>query len=112
MAFAGHALTGAMVRVPGVAVVLLLLGAAASTVSRTQENPGQAAYSRICQVCHGPEGRGDAGPSLVPLDKEYDEVLAIVREGGGQMPPISAERVSDDDVKHIVEYLKSLKSAR
>jgi cytochrome c5 len=135
-----------MVRVPGVAVVLLLLSAAASTVltdpggfapadplspslagaprsplrsggrargaPRAQENPGQAAYTRICQVCHGPEGRGDAGPSLVPLDKEYEEVLAIVREGGGQMPPISAERVSDDDVKHIVEYLKSLKTAQ
>jgi cytochrome c1 len=24
------------------------------------------------------------------------------------MPPISAERVSDDEVKQIVEYLKSL----
>ena len=101
-----------MVRVPAVAVVLLLLSAAASTVSRAQENPGQAAYTRICQACHGPEGRGGAGPSLVPLDKEYEEVLAIVREGGGQMPPISAERLSDDDVKHVVEYLKSLKSAK
>ncbi len=34
----------------------------------------------------------------------------MVREGGGQMPPISAERVSDDEVKQIVEYLKSLKA--
>jgi mono/diheme cytochrome c family protein len=63
----------------------------------------------MCQVCHGPEGRGDAGPSLVPLEKDYDEVLGIVREGVGQMPPISAERVSDEDVKRIVEFLKSLK---
>ena len=75
------------------------------------EPPGKAPYARACQVCHGAEGRGDAGPSLVPLDKDYDEVLAKVREGGGEMPPFTAARVSDDEVKQIVEYLKSLKGA-
>jgi mono/diheme cytochrome c family protein len=100
-----------MVRIPCGAIVALVLCAAASTVSRGQEDAGKAAYNRTCQVCHAAEGRGDAGPSLVPLEKEYDEVLGIVREGAGQMPPISAERVSDEDVKHIVEYLKSLKRA-
>jgi mono/diheme cytochrome c family protein len=69
------------------------------------------AYARTCQVCHAAEGRGDAGPSLVPFGKEYDEVLGMVREGAGQMPPISAERLSDADVKRIVEYVKSLKRA-
>jgi mono/diheme cytochrome c family protein len=93
-------------------IVLLLLVAGAPTVSHAQQDPGKAAYTRVCQVCHGSEGRGDVGPSLVPLDKEFDEVLAIVREGVGQMPPISAERVSSEDVTRIVEYLKSLKGAR
>jgi mono/diheme cytochrome c family protein len=100
-----------MLRVLSLSTVLLLLCAAASSVSHAQENSGKAAYARVCQVCHGSEGRGDAGPSLVPLDKEFDEVLAIVREGVGQMPPISTERVSDEDVKRIVQYLKSLKDA-
>jgi len=100
-----------MRRIQRLAIVLLLCCAAASSVSHAQEDPGKAAYTRVCEVCHGPEARGDAGPSLVPLDKEYDEVLAIVREGVGQMPPISAERLSDEDVKRIVGYLKSLKRA-
>jgi mono/diheme cytochrome c family protein len=78
-----------------------------------QAPPGKTAYDRACSVCHGMEGRGDAGPgpSLVPFEKEYREVLGIVREGTGEMPPIAPERLSDDAVKQIVEYLKSLNAA-
>jgi len=39
---------------------------------------------------------------------EVDELLVRVREGGGEMPPISENRVSDDEVKQIAAYLKSL----
>lgn len=72
--------------------------------------PGKAAYDRICSVCHGMEGRGDAGPgpSLVPFERDYAGLLAIVREGTGEMPPIAKERLSDDGVKQIADYLKSL----
>lgn len=70
--------------------------------------PGQEAFDRVCKVCHGPEGRGDGAPRLVPFSREYDEVIAIVREGTGQMPPISARELPDDDVTQIVAYLKSL----
>jgi mono/diheme cytochrome c family protein len=90
--------------------LMVMLRWSSSRPAQVPEPPGKAPYARLCQVCHGLEGRGDAGPSLVPLDKDYDEVLTMVREGGGQMPPISAERVSDDEVKQIVEYLKSLKA--
>jgi mono/diheme cytochrome c family protein len=90
--------------------LMLMLRWSSSRPAQVSEPAGKAPYARVCQVCHGPEGRGDAGPSLVPLEKDYDEVLTMVREGGGQMPPISAERVSDDEVKQIVEYLKSLKA--
>jgi hypothetical protein len=38
--------------------------------------------------------------------------LAIVREGTGEMPPISAERLSDEAVRQIMEYLKSLNSSQ
>jgi mono/diheme cytochrome c family protein len=72
--------------------------------------PGQVAYDRVCKVCHGSEGQGNAGPALVPFELEDEELLAKVREGGGEMPPISANRVSDDEVKQIAAYLKSLSS--
>jgi mono/diheme cytochrome c family protein len=69
---------------------------------------GQVPYDRVCKVCHGPEGRGDAAPRLVPFDRAYEEVAAIVRDGRGEMPPVSTRRLSDDELKQIVEYLHSL----
>ena len=69
---------------------------------------GQAAFDRVCKACHGPEARGDAGPRLVPFSREYEELLGIVREGTGQMPPISVRELPDEGVAQIVPYLKSL----
>lgn len=73
------------------------------------DHPGQVTYDKTCKVCHGPEGQGNAGPALVPFELDDEELLAKVREGGGEMPPISERRLSDDDVKQIAAYLRSLK---
>ena len=73
---------------------------------------GQVEFDRVCKVCHGPEARGDAGPRLVPFTREYEELLAIVREGTGEMPPISARELPDQGVAQIVAYLKSLSQER
>ena len=72
------------------------------------KHPGQVEFDRVCKVCHGPEARGDAGPRLVPFTREYEETLGIVREGAGQMPPISVRELPDEGVAQIVAYLKSL----
>jgi len=72
------------------------------------KHPGQVDFDRVCKVCHGPEARGDAGPRLVPFTREYEELLGIVREGTGQMPPISSRELPDEGVAQIVAYLKSL----
>ena len=58
--------------------------------------------------CHGPEGRGDQAPRLVPLAYEVDYILAIVREGYGEMPPISTRELNDEQVRLVVEYLEIL----
>ena len=87
------------------AVCLLLTLAAAAAA---QEHPGGEPYRQVCQLCHGPAGRGDLAPSLVPLGYDVDYVLAVVREGYSQMPPISRRELSDDDVRQVVAYLQSL----
>ena len=69
---------------------------------------GEGAYAEVCQACHGARGSGGLGPSLVPMTKGVDEVLAIVRDGQGQMPPISSREMSDAHVARVVEYLRSL----
>jgi mono/diheme cytochrome c family protein len=109
-------------RVKGLGAMAMLTSAALLGVrGRTQEPPpaqqdathaGQLAFDRVCKVCHGPEGRGDAGPRLVPFTREYNELLGIVREGTGQMPPISARQLPDEGVAQIVAYLESLSPER
>jgi mono/diheme cytochrome c family protein len=74
-----------------------------------QPHAGQAPYDRACKVCHGAEGRGNAAPALVPFSMDAEELLIRVREGGGEMPPIAENRVSDEEVHSIAAYLTSLK---
>jgi mono/diheme cytochrome c family protein len=74
--------------------------------------PGQEDFDRACKSCHGAEARGDAGPRLVPLTREYEELLGIVREGAGQMPPIAARELPDESVMRIFAYLKHLSRER
>jgi mono/diheme cytochrome c family protein len=92
--------------------LIIFLGVVVSTgaviARQSDQPPGKVAFDKVCKTCHGEDARGDAGPRLVPLDIEYDELLAKVREGGGEMPPISTKTLSDDDVKQIFNYLKSL----
>ena len=71
-----------------IAAVFLLLGIWLSPIAsglppKPEPQEGKAVFDRVCSVCHGREGRGDAGPgpSLVPLEKDFNEVLGIVREG-------------------------------
>ncbi len=69
---------------------------------------GKASFDRVCGLCHGPQGKGDIGPPLVPMTHERDEVLDIAREGRGMMPPVSSKTISDDEILNVWQYLKSL----
>jgi quinoprotein glucose dehydrogenase len=81
--------------------------AGAATSAPVQD--AQATFANVCAPCHGAAGRGALAPPLVPMTRGADEVLAIVREGNGQMAPISAREVTDDQVRQIVEYLRSMR---
>jgi mono/diheme cytochrome c family protein len=87
---------------------MLCLELLITSAHASDDPPGKVPYDRVCRVCHGPEGRGNQGPRLVPFEMDGDELIVQVREGSGEMPPISENRVSDDEVKQIAAYLKSL----
>lgn len=78
------------------------------STSQKEPPPGKVAFERVCANCHGEDAKGDQGPSLLPMTMEYDELLAKVRQGGGEMPAISKTKITDDEVKQILDYLKSL----
>jgi quinoprotein glucose dehydrogenase len=70
---------------------------------------GEQAFARVCEPCHGPQGRNGLAPALVPMSKSANEILAIVREGLGQMPSISPRELSDEEARRVAEYLRSLR---
>ena len=87
--------------------VVTLMSVAVMT-RQSEPLPGKVPFERVCADCHGQKAQGDQGPRLVPMTMEYDEVLAKVRQGGGEMPAISKTTMTDDEVKQVFEYLKSL----
>ena len=98
-------------RVGGVGGVVLAaagLPGLAAPAAAVQDHPGAEPYQRVCQLCHGAGGRGDIAPALVPLGFDAEYVLAVVREGYSQMPPISTRELTDDEVRQVAGYLDAL----
>jgi cytochrome c553 len=87
----------------GSGLVLLAMSSAAG-----QEHPGAEPYRQVCELCHGAAGRGDIAPALVPFGFDAEYVLAVVREGYGQMPPISRRELDDDAVRQVAGFLEAL----
>ena len=90
-----------------VCIAAVVLSPAVSAAA-AQDHPGAEPYQRVCQLCHGAGGRGDIAPGLVPLGYDAEYVLAVVREGYSQMPPISTRELTDDEVRQVVGYLDAL----
>jgi mono/diheme cytochrome c family protein len=103
-----------------------------SAAARAVKNPvastaasitaGAASYKKYCAFCHGAAGKGDG--SLIPkgmepadlTDVKWDrgstdgEIFAVIMAGAGpkfQMKGYKG-KIPDQDVWHIVNYLRSL----
>lgn len=60
-----------------------------------------------CFRCHNGDGKGARGPSLikrVPASSD-EELRKVVTKGGRRMPSFG-EKVSDDEVTQLVEWLR------
>jgi mono/diheme cytochrome c family protein len=60
-----------------------------------------------CGACHGADAEGASAPALAGLDVSYDEFERIVREGGEGMPAYSADRISDEALQRLYEWLRA-----
>jgi mono/diheme cytochrome c family protein len=97
-------------------VALVAMASSLSLLAARQEGnggskmPGQSIYDETCSRCHGVEGRDGKAPSLVPFGWNYEQAIDIVRHGGAcGMPSFKELELSDEEVKQIVDYMKTLK---
>jgi len=76
-----------------------------------------ALYKSKCQVCHGADGKGTAaGQKMGAKDfqspevaKQSDADLAkVTKEGKGKMPKYDG-KLTDDQIKGSIKYIRSLK---
>lgn len=84
---------------------------------------GEELYTRICSVCHGPDGAGTTGniyevhPAMAAYPLRGERALAysdgylygMVRVGRGLMPPYG-HQVGHYDRWHIVNYVRQIQS--
>jgi mono/diheme cytochrome c family protein len=94
-----------------------------------QQPPGKALYDKHCAECHGPDGKGDgpAAAALAPHPRDFasgkyklrttetgsvptdDDLIQSIRQGlYGTAMPAWDRILTDDDIRALVTYLKSL----
>jgi cytochrome c5 len=78
-------------------------------------------YSIDCALCHGDSGDGktdvakdmqltlgDWSDPKTLAGKQDQELFDIIRKGKDKMPPEAEGRATDDEVKHLILYIRSL----
>lgn len=108
-----------MKRIVALAVLLAFGSAMVASAADAKEN-----WEKQCAKCHGKEGKGDTkmGQKLgvkdltdakVQSELKDDAAFKAIKEGvkdkDGKVQMKPAEGLSDDDIKALVKYARSLK---
>jgi quinoprotein glucose dehydrogenase len=68
---------------------------------------GQSVYGKYCVACHGPglKGNGSSFPSLVDLDKKYneDQVWKVIQNGKNMMPAF--KQIAENEKQGLLAFL-------
>jgi quinoprotein glucose dehydrogenase len=65
-------------------------GRALPGMQATVEQRGRAVYEQSCQICHGPDLKGDRGPEIDEAAEHLgaDTIRKLIAKGKGAMPPM------------------------
>lgn len=79
---------------------------------------GRNAYLRLCQYCHGADGRAQANPDFeAPSLRDPDEwrygatdgeVFVSIRDGAGHEMPPFGKQLQDDEIWRVVLFIRSI----
>lgn len=94
-----------------------VLGLAVTTCAYAQDDTA-VLYKSKCQICHGPDAKGEtpAGKKVGAKDLHSPEVAKmsdielfdVVKKGKAKMPSYD-NKITDDQIKALVKYVRSLK---
>lgn len=72
------------------------------------ESQGAYLFRTQCAGCHGTNGEGNLGPTLVGIADRMTEAdqLALVRSGRGRMPPFTPG-LDAADIAAVVDYTRT-----
>ena len=98
-------------------LIVATLGISAATSSPARAQDGAALYKTKCAACHGADGKGETaiGKSnkvrelgSAEVQKQSDaELTTLVEAGKGKMPAYG-KSLKPEQVKQLVEYIRSL----
>jgi cytochrome c6 len=79
--------------------------------SETPEEKGENLYILNCASCHGEDGKlGSSGAKDLSVSKLNDkQIEQIIRKGKNAMPAQEAILETDENIKLVIEHVKSLK---
>ena len=102
-----------MTSLRGVLLAALVISLLFSNIAFAQS--GADVYKTKCAMCHGPDGKKEnPGMGVKPLtspeiQKMSDaDLVAAVSKGKGKMPGY-AGKLTDDQIKQVVAFVKTLK---
>lgn len=103
-------------RRPGL-LLLRLLAAVVPAILSTSA-PGQETGERElfvaygCYQCHGFEGQGGAALRIAPSPYPFEAFATLVRRPANEMPAYPASALSDEQLRAIYRYVRSIPEPR
>ena len=112
------------------AVILLIFNSASVQAKPLQDAASTPAkvkqlYERDCAMCHGANGDGktDIARDRQLLMSDWtdpkslsvrtdQQLFTLIRNGKGQMPAESDGRVSNDDLRSLIQYIRGMAKVR
>lgn len=64
---------------------------------------GESMYAAACAPCHD-----NGAPPVADIGWDVGHMRQQIREGSGNMPPITADRLGDEDMEAVLAYLATV----
>jgi len=99
--------------------VLAAAGLISASAADAKDN-----WEKVCGKCHGPDGKGETkmGQKLgikdltdaklqtdLKDDQAFKSIKEGIKDGEGKIKMKPAENISDDEIKALVQYVRTLK---